>query len=234
MTIGVSDHYRLLSTDEVDALSIELAQGWKDESIPRRQWISTVRAELQRYREGEPMPHFDVLVRALRRTGIFNPSLLDVGASAGYYSEVLRLAGFQCRYTALDYSEAFQAFAREIYPGIIFDVGDARALPYLDGTFQIVVDAGCMLHIREYAQVIHETARVAKQWAVFHRVPVLFEGPTEFYIKEAYGVQTIEARFSEPELLDLFAAVGLELVSAEDVFVDTEAGYGHRTYLLRK
>ncbi len=234
MTVGaISSNYRKLETpEEIADVAKQLDASWKDPVIPMRQWISVVRSEIERYRAGEHQRHFDVLIDAVKRCGLENPTLLDVGASSGFYSEILKLGGVTCRYTGLDYSSAYARMAEELYPGIDFHVADARQLPFEDASFDIVLSGCVLIHVADYEKVIAETARVAKQFAIFNRTPVtLLE--TTYFEKLAYGVPCLEIHFSHDELLVLFAKYNLEIVSAEDVFTYPEGG-GHRTYLLKK
>ncbi len=235
MSIGISDNYVRLEPEDVPARAAELADGWKSPEIPMRQWISVVRGEVQRFREGVPMPHFEILIRALKSTGLENPTLLDVGASSGFYSEILKIGGFDCQYHGLDYSPAYKELAESLFPGIAFTVGDARDLPFDDGAFDVVLSGCCLLHVFEADRVIAETARVAKQYAVFNRTPVLSgDFPTVYWEKKAYGVSCIECHMNEAELLGMFAVHRLEVVSHEDVFWGADNNFGHRTYLLKK
>lgn len=230
--IAVSTNYRRLSPDEVPAIAAELDEAWKSPEIPLRQWISVVRSEVERYRDGEAQPHFDILVRAMKRTGLVNPSVLEVGCSSCFYSEILTIGGFPARYTGCDYSEAYERLAKELYPGAAFKLGDARDLPFDDNAFDVLISGCVLLHTYQYEKVISESARVAKRWVVMNRTPVTVE--TTFLEKEAYRVRCLEVWFGEEELLGLFAKYGLEVVSEEDVFSDPETQFGHRTYLLRK
>lgn len=233
MSVGlVSGNYRKLEPSEVPEVAARLDAAWKHEAIPSRQWISVVRGEIERYRNGEYYQHFDALIRALRLTGLENPTLLEVGASSGFYSEILKIGGFDCRYTALDYSEAYQRMAAELFPSVPFRVGDARALPCADGEFEIVVSGCVLIHVYEYEKVIAESARVASKYVVMNRTPVT--GQTTFFEKTAYNVPCLEVWLGEDELLSLFRKYGLELVSQQDTHTDQENHYAQRTYLLKK
>lgn len=227
----VSGNYQELDARDVEAVASKLDDAWKNEAIPLRQWISVVRGEIERFRNGENQRHFDLLIDAIKQTNLERPSLLDVGASSGFYSEILKIAGVDCEYTGLDYSEAYERLAHELFPGINFKVGDARALPFDDASFDIVLSGCVMLHIAEYEKVIEETARVAKHYAIFNRTPVTAK--TVFHQKDAYGFPCLEIWFGEDELLALFDKYSLDVVSAENVFSWPEGG-GHRTYLLKK
>lgn len=234
MTIAISNNYRRLEPEEVPILAAELETAWQSPEIPMRQWISVVRAEVERFRDGESMPHFEILLRALKSIPLDNPSLLDVGASSAFYSRILSLGGYLCRYEALDYSEEYRKVARDLYPDVTFHVADARTLPFKDSAFEIVLSGCVMLHVMEYEKVISESARVASDYVIFNRTPIVVGRETEAYSKEAYAIPCLEWRFSESELLDLFAKYGLSLVSSEDIFFNEEEQYGHRTYLLKK
>lgn len=234
--LGISDNFRILEREEVPALAAELANAWQDPAIPRRQWISVVRGEMQRMQQGNWLPHYKLLVQALRDTELhqFRPTLLDVGASSGFYSEIISRGGFNCVYTGSDYSEEYKKLAVELYPDIDFRIADATALPFEHSSFDIVLSGCCMIHIFDYEKVIAESARVARKFVVMNRTPILLDRPTTFYEKKAYGVRTLEIHFNEAELLDLFAKHRLQIVTANDVFMEAETKYGHRTYLLRK
>lgn len=228
----VSTDYRRLDPSEVSAIAAECDKAWQDAAIPLRQWASCVRGELERFRAGERQPHFDILVDMLKQTGLDNPRLLDVGAASGFYSEVIRRGGFSCRYTACDYSPHFARMAEDLFPGIDFKVGDARALPFADNSFEVLISGCVILHVADYEKVISESARVAAKFCVFNRTPVTIE--TSHWVKSAYGVRCLEIHFGEQELLGLFAKYGLTVVAQKDIFTDKETQYGHRTYLLRK
>jgi 2-polyprenyl-3-methyl-5-hydroxy-6-metoxy-1,4-benzoquinol methylase len=235
--IGISENYRRLDPAEVPALATELADAWKDQSIPQLQYDMAVKDELEAMRRGEP-PCAPFLALLKCMFGVSNElrgpksSLLDVGASAGYHSEVLAWNQFKMRYTAVDFSPAFKQFAERTYPGIKYDVGDARALPYADSSFDIVLHGAVLMHCLEYEKATQEAARVASQYVIFHRTPIVNEGPMQFWEKTAYGVPCVEIHFNEYELLNLFEDFGLDVVHEE--LVVKAADYSHKTYLCAK
>lgn len=207
---SVSAKYRKLGGDDIALEATRLRSSWRDEALPARQ-RALVDRQLDAYRGGDAVDVFDVYVDALRdiESRIPDASLLEIGCSSGYYSEVMAIAGSRVAYTGCDYSEALIRLARVRHPGIRFDIEDATQLSYPDKSFDIVVSGCCLLHIPEYQTAIAETARVARSSVIFHRTPVLENGPTEFFRKEAYGVETFEIHFSEQELLKLFLQNGL-------------------------
>lgn len=234
---GVSAHYVSLKADEAADESARLRKAWQADELPRRQ-RELVDEQLAAYRRREAIDVFDVLCQALRSLppDQSGASLLEVGCSSGFYSEVLEIAGLDFRYSGCDYSEAFIAMARSIYPDLKFDVEDATALSYADGSFDIVVSGCCLLHIPEYFEGIEETARVARRYAIFHRTPVVLGQPERWYRKHAYGVETVEIHFNEAEFLILLGKSGLELIATYtlDETVHDGVGTANRTYVCRK
>lgn len=236
MSVSVSTNYRELTHAEAEVLAGVYDKAWQDPEIPRRQYESVVKPELEWFRSGNKVAPFDALVKCLTNKMWFNtlkPTMLDVGASGGYYSEIVHSV-YPFDYTGCDYSEAFQRLAGELYPGIKFDVADARALPYESESFDIVLSGAAIMHIAEYELAIAEAARVASKYVIFHRTPVLTDAATKFFEKEAYGVRCLEIHFNKSELAALFEANELDPVHSEEVFWNHAERFGHMTYLLKK
>jgi ubiquinone/menaquinone biosynthesis C-methylase UbiE len=230
---AISSNYRELRPDEVPEVAAMCAEAWKDPRIPMRQYESAARKELEAFRRGEGCRPYDVLIDCLRHIPTWDrPRVLDVGASGGYYSEILKVAGFDARYTGLDFSPAFQQLARNLYPAIDFDLGDAAALPYRDDWYDVVLHGAVIMHSLQYPSVIGEASRVSRQYVVFHRTPILRDKPTSYFLKEGYGIPMLEIHFNEGELLDLFQSHGLKVVYSAKVFWD--GTFGHWDYLLEK
>lgn len=237
---GVSSNYVNLQGEEADAEGQRLRNSWQDDALPKRQ-RELVDQQLRQYRSGTSIDVFDVLVDALRAVPdlAVGMSLLEVGCSSGFYSEVVEIAGLPIKYSGCDYSSAFIRLAKEKYPAVDFSVEDASALQYADRSFDIVVSGGCLLHIPEYAKGVTETARVARRYAIFHRTPVVWGQPEQWYRKKAYGVETMEIHFNESEFLALLDQSGLELIatytlSEESTDASRAQGHASRTYVCRK
>lgn len=232
----MSTNYRELQPHEIQYVADACADAWQDATIPEKQY-EVVRAELTAFRSGLPVVPYDALVKTVRhipmRVLLAHPTVLDVGASSGYYREVLQTAGFRFIYRGCDFSEHFKQLAERLYPGIAYDVADARNLKYDENSFDIVLNSAVIMHTLEYEQAIRETALVAKHYVIFHRTPIS-GGPTRFWQKEAYGVPCLEIHFNEAELFRLFDKAGLELVQQVSVFWDDGHRFGHNAYLLRK
>lgn len=237
---SVSSRYVEIDASRRDSESLRLAASWKTSDLPARQ-RALVERQLKEYRAGVSIDVFDVFGAALRSIDNLpaNGSLLEIGCSSGYYSEVLDVNGLPLRYRGCDYSDAFIDMARSIYPALSFDVEDATRLSYLDDAFDVVVSGCCLLHIPNFKAAIAESARVAKDYVIFHRTPVVYGEPTKYFRKQAYGVETIEIHFSEPQLLDMFRVHGLEVQATFTLNEnadprDSSKGHASRTYLCRK
>lgn len=236
---SVSSNYIDLEGKEADAEVQRLRNSWQDEALPERQ-RELVDQQLRQYRSGAYVDVFDVFVDILRALpDLPGMSLLEVGCSSGFYSEVIEVAGLPIRYSGCDYSEAFIRLAKEKYPCKDFAVGNATALHYADRSFDIVVSGCCLLHIPEYAKGVEETARVARHYAIFHRTPVVWGQTERWYRKQAYGVETVEIHFNESEFLALLYNNGLELIathtlSEESTDATRAQGHASRTYVCRK
>jgi ubiquinone/menaquinone biosynthesis C-methylase UbiE len=235
----VSANYRQVEDGLVEVVSHELRNSWQQASIPEKQRAIVI-PQLKKYREGAPILVFDALVDILRANiaGLPDLRVLEVGCASGYYSEVFAIKGLGVSYEGCDYSPAFITLARQLYPGVPFDVQDATQLGYGDASFDIVVSGACILHIPEYERAITEAARVSRRWVVFHRTPVLHMHGPIIYTKKAYGVDTIEIHFNEQELTRLLSKHGMRVVDVNTHSIGWEASKSDalaiKTYLCEK
>lgn len=83
---------------------------------------------------------------------------LDVGCGSGGNTSVLRDLGWQA--TGLDYSVASTEGTRA--RGLPVVRGDARRLPFPDGTFDLVISTDAWEHVLEHELVAAETFRVLR------------------------------------------------------------------------
>jgi len=237
--IYLAAQFHPVSAENVPRESERLSASWMAAGIPEEQW-AVVGPQLAAYRAGKPNPAFDALVDILVHNvpELNGRSLLEIGCSSGYHSEVLRCKGVETFYQGCDLSPAFIQRAREVYPSVQFDVEDATRLSYSSGQFDIVVSGCCLLHISEYERAIAEAARVSREFVVFHRTPVLHLTGPAFYTKNAYGVEMLEIHFHEQQLVRMFAAHKLYVVDINSHFSLQEAKHSERlvykTYLCQK
>jgi SAM-dependent methyltransferase len=225
--------------DQIERVSDQLSGSWLEASIPAQQ-RRAIELELAAYKSGQASPVFDGLVEILLRNipEVTGRSLLEIGCSSGYYSEILESRKVGVVYHGCDFSPAFVEMAREHYPSLDFKVENATQLGYSAAAFDIVVSGCCLLHIPEYEKAIAEAARVSREFVIFHRTPVLhLSGPT-FYTKKGYGQEMLEIHFNEQSLVRLFTAHGMAVIDVNAHKLMPEPGHAepliYKTYLCRK
>lgn len=230
--------YEPIARSDLATVTKSLDGAWQDPAIPSAQ-LELVEQELARFARHEPVAVYDVFLHLLERIpDIRTKSLLEIGCSSGYYCDVLRAKGWSTSYAGCDFSTSFVTLARRRLPGVEFEVQDATRLTYPDASRDVVVSGCCILHIADYAAAIREAARVAREYVLFHRTPVLHLADTSYYRKRAYGVECLEIHFNETELLRLFSSAGLHVEEVETVSVGGMAPAGDvlvlKSYLCRK
>jgi len=86
--------------------------------------------------------------------------LLDIASGAGYVAAAAARRG--ARPVGLDFSATQVRLARDRYPAIRFEQGDAQALPFDPGTFDTVVCAFGLCHLPSAELALREAFRVLK------------------------------------------------------------------------
>lgn len=197
-------------------ISDDLKNSWKDENLPMLQW-KIVEHQLHQFSKGVLVPEFEALLKVLSTTDSLQlTSVLEVGCSSGYYSEIIKRNFPNTTYTGIDYSTAFIELGRQKFPGLDLRVADAEELPFDDHAFDLVVSGSVLLHIENWVAAIFESARVSKRYLVLHRTPVS-SAKTKLFKKFAYKKSMIEWTFEESEILKILDQSGFNLVL--DVFV---------------
>lgn len=88
-------------------------------------------------------------------------SLLDVGCGTGWFTRRFAQDGWNI--TGLDIDEAALAFARaQPGPKILYQLGDARALPFPDNSFDRVVSIAALCFIDDERKAVAELVRVTR------------------------------------------------------------------------
>lgn len=226
-SMPTSTDYQLIDFDT--AIS-ERYDGWCERIVADRQ-DAAYRTLIREMHAGRPREDFLVAAEAVRRTGLDNPSILEVGCGSGYYNEILsHFLKRQVRYMGVDRSPAMISLARKRYPSYPFVVGDATALPFGDGAFDAVLNGVSLMHILRYELAVAESRRVGRRWSIFHTVPVLQRRETTILRKSAYGQPTIEIIFNEAHLCHLLEQRGLAVRHVLDsVPYNLEAVLNERT-----
>ena len=180
----------------------DLENNWKDDRIPilQRQVIDI---QLDNMKKGVIDPVFSSLIKALRVVKLHSFSLLDIGCAIGYYFEVIKtLDKRDILYRGCDYSGAMINTAKKYYTEVKFDIQDAKALNYPDKSFDAVMISGVLEHIQSYPKVIASALRVAKQYAIFHRTPLIAKLENEYTIGSQYTIETPRIYFSRKRIID--------------------------------
>ncbi len=154
-------------------------------------------AEPARLRSAERLARLELdRVVALSVEGLVVRSVLDVGTGTGLFAEAF--SKMAVRVVGLDNSSALLSEARRHVPGVEFSEGQAEAIPFEDGRFDLVF-LGFVIHeMSNKLKALEEARRVAK-----YRVAVL-EWP---YRQEEDG-PPLEHRVSPEEIEGLAKEAG--------------------------
>lgn len=197
--------YTILKNPNLVQLKSNYSEAWKDTSIPHKQ-LELTKRELPNFMN---VPTMKSLVELMRKIEPDGQSVLEIGCSTGYYSEVLKKSGFDIEYEGCDYSPDFIKLAQERYPAIKFKISDATKLDYQDAQFDISISGSCISHIVDYEKAIAEAVRIAKKFVIFHRTPMIHKHETIFTERSAYGIAMLGILFNEEALMNLFKKYGL-------------------------
>ncbi|MET0417175.1 MAG: methyltransferase domain-containing protein [Actinoplanes sp.] len=91
-------------------------------------------------------------------------SVLDVACGTGAVARVAADAGGLV--TGVDVSEAMLAVARRVRPGPRWERGEAEALPYADGSFDVVLSQAALMFFADRVGALREMGRVGGRVAV--------------------------------------------------------------------
>jgi SAM-dependent methyltransferase len=132
-------------------------------------------------------------------------NMLDVGTGSGLFAEAFAKRGLKV--SGVDVNPDVLAAARRFIPDGDFREGTAEALPYLDGSFDLVF-LGLVLHESDEALIaLKEAARVARQ-----RVCIL-EWP---YRDQTFGPPPAH-RLNPEDLAGLFQQAGFRKWGRQDL-----------------
>lgn len=229
--IPISVNYEGIELNDIDKV---LLDGWKSSLIPLRQRALT-KQQLEEMYAGNVNVLFRILEDCVKESFTEDSTILELGCSTGYYYEILNhLLETEIKYTGVDFSSGMIGLARKYYPKAKFVLADGLCLPFEDREFSIVISGSILLHNLEYGQHIKETCRVANNRIIIHRTPICRKRKTLFQKKQAYGVDVLEVRFNEIELLNLFEINGFELVKTIEYVTETDKDEFEVTHLLRR
>jgi SAM-dependent methyltransferase len=154
-------------------------------------------------------------------------ALLDVGCGTGSLAGTMAARWPERRIVGVDSSEAFLSFARSrgLGPAVVFDLGDATALPYEDATFAGTATQLVLNFIPDCETAAAEMRRVTRRHGIVAAAVFDFHGGAVFhrvFWDTACGIdpQALERRarlFSSRPALPgglrgLFVGAGLERI----------------------
>jgi 2-polyprenyl-3-methyl-5-hydroxy-6-metoxy-1,4-benzoquinol methylase len=102
----------------------------------------------------------DPKIRFIRHHLSLSGQILDVGCGNGIFTQ--RLAGDGAQVTGLDLSRHLLSQN----PHKVLICGDVTALPFRDGSFDVVFEANVLHHVLDRVAVIREMARVSRKHVV--------------------------------------------------------------------
>ncbi len=157
--------------------------------------------------------------------------VLDVGCGTGALSRVLLTQGFG-RVVGVDPSASFIAFAGSRTPNATFQVGEADALRFPEGSFDAVVSGLVLNFLPDAPKGVREMVRVVKKGGTV--AAYVWDYPEKMEYLQLFweaarsvdpAAETLDEgkRFSicRPEKLrDLFEKAGLETVSSGSIDLD--------------
>jgi SAM-dependent methyltransferase len=225
---AISADYRVIKNGEIGG-----SMGWQEAQVAERQHQAFVPL-LEDARSGRPRLDFVVAARAIQATNLSDPLIVEVGCGSGYYSEVVpMLLGTSLRYVGIDYATSMTSLAHRIYPSVPFLTGDACNLPLASNCCDVLLSGTSLMHIADYRRAIAESIRVAREWLIFHTVPVMKGRSTTFLKKLAYGEQVVEVIFNQAALEGIFNEEKLSIEAVfESIPYDVSEAVGERTSTL--
>ena len=226
---GVSAYYRF-DEDNLDTVQRELWRSLRDGSddpllrqdaeriagvlanrAADQNWADSVAGDMERHYS--PGRTWEALARTalpLLETG----DVLDIASGDGVLAELL--SPHSRRYVCIDTSTRVVAAAGERlrrFPNVEVREGDMHALPFKDGSFDLVVLMHALTYSAKPAQAVAEAARVLRRGG---RLLLSSLGKHEHKsVVDAYG--HVNLGFSEKELRKFAEKAGLEIANAETV-----------------
>ena len=122
-------------------------------------------------------------------------TILDVGAGTGRASVILAKMG--AAVTALDVSEQMLKELKKKNPKVQTVIGDAESLPFPDKSFDAVVAAFLIVHLKDPTRFFDEAYRVLKDGGMLVVSNINQKEPPE--VKTPAGAIKIESYYHRPE-----------------------------------
>jgi SAM-dependent methyltransferase len=182
-----------------------------DPDLVAREYATTTRLAMRRLDRTGWLRGDDPWAVALGAIAEMRPHrILDVGCGTGEFAALLTAPEVVC----VDLSAAAVEAARA--RGLTADVADAQALPFPDGSFDVVIASWMLYHVPDRARAIRELARVVRPAG---RFAGCYNAPDHLHeLWSAVGVAATEAfdgRNGAGELGAAFRAVEVRPADGE-------------------
>lgn len=148
--------------------------------------------------------------------------ILDVGAGTGRLIATLTKSG--ANVIALDISPEMLAQLKKKSPKVDIVVGDAESLPFSDNSFDYVLAAFLIVHLKDPKRFFDEAYRVLKDGGRLIVTNINQKEPPE--IKTEKGIIKIESYYHRPEKIrEIISALAFdiereEIIKEKDVWVN--------------
>lgn len=154
--------------------------------------------------------------------------VLDVGTGTGRAAIGLARAGagvvgVDASAEMLDVARARAAAQTDVDMDVTFDVGDAHALPFSSGEFDVAVSLRVLMHTPDWRRCVGELCRVSRQRVIVDFPSLTSAAALESLVRHgrrAFGARVESYRvMSERAVRAAFAAQGFRVVSVHRQFV---------------
>lgn len=145
-------------------------------------------------------------------------SVLDVGAGTGRISVALAKMGADV--TALDLSAEMLNELNKKAPAVQTQIGEAESLPFADNSFDFILAAFLIVHLKDPARFFDEAYRVLKDGGRLIVTNINQKEPPE--VKTSKGAIKIESYYHRPEKIrDLLLSLAYEI--KKEIIVEEKA-----------
>lgn len=212
-----------------DEAAAEYSENWSDDLVGELQ-RELVNYQLYQLNRANPAPVFRAIGEVFKNIEEDGLSLLDVGCTSGYYSQVIEHYYPQkFKYTGCDYNESSINLAKEYYPSIDFFVEDVTNLSFSDKQFDVSFLSGVIEHVPNHKAGLKELCRVTGKYIVLHRI---FLTPEETFCTKGtqYFVPVIRYTYNKDEFFSTLSSNGFKIKWQNEGFFDTNC----KTYILER
>jgi SAM-dependent methyltransferase len=136
-------------------------------------------------------------------------TLLDAPCGNGRFYRGLESAGLlgKVEYTGVDLTPKLVEASRRLMPGVAIVEGSVEALPFADGSFEVVVAQHIIRHLETFEQAVREFLRVSRSFVIVAEKGAALPGAPD--IRDAYWSEADKSHYWaiswEPNHLKQFA-----------------------------